>query len=167
MIKLKNLYYILQEHTGRVFRLQFDEFQIVSSSHDDTIIVWDFLNYQNNPEIKLECGIEINGTSGSLPTTTAPTQAISDNHPLRSAGVNPLWPVIPVRTNTLMSSQNPLNINNHSPALPQNSNQASAGTQYLNSDHSQNNQAHRHNNNNNNNNNNSPPSPMENMEGDD
>lgn len=34
----------LQEHTGRVFRLQFDEFQIVSSSHDDTILIWDFLN---------------------------------------------------------------------------------------------------------------------------
>jgi hypothetical protein len=40
-----------QEHTGRVFRLQFDEFQIVSSSHDDTILIWDFLNYnQDNPE---------------------------------------------------------------------------------------------------------------------
>ena len=25
-------------------RLQFDEFQIVSSSHDDTILIWDFLN---------------------------------------------------------------------------------------------------------------------------
>lgn len=35
----------LQEHTGRVFRLQFDEFQIVSSSHDDTILIWDFLSY--------------------------------------------------------------------------------------------------------------------------
>lgn len=35
----------MQEHTGRVFRLQFDEFQIVSSSHDDTILIWDFLNY--------------------------------------------------------------------------------------------------------------------------
>ena len=35
---------ILQEHSGRVFRLQFDEFQIVSSSHDDTILIWDFLN---------------------------------------------------------------------------------------------------------------------------
>lgn len=34
----------LQEHSGRVFRLQFDEFQIVSSSHDDTILIWDFLN---------------------------------------------------------------------------------------------------------------------------
>lgn len=27
-----------------MFRLQFDEFQIVSSSHDDTILIWDFLN---------------------------------------------------------------------------------------------------------------------------
>lgn len=35
----------LQEHNGRVFRLQFDDFQIVSSSHDDTILMWDFLNY--------------------------------------------------------------------------------------------------------------------------
>lgn len=43
--------FFLQEHTGRVFRLQFDEFQIVSSSHDDTILIWDFLNYnQDNPE---------------------------------------------------------------------------------------------------------------------
>ncbi len=41
------LSYGLQEHTGRVFRLQFDEFQIVSSSHDDTILIWDFLNYKN------------------------------------------------------------------------------------------------------------------------
>lgn len=38
----------LQEHTGRVFRLQFDEFQIVSSSHDDTILIWDFLNAPMN-----------------------------------------------------------------------------------------------------------------------
>lgn len=37
---------LLQEHSGRVFRLQFDEFQIVSSSHDDTILIWDFLNVQ-------------------------------------------------------------------------------------------------------------------------
>ena len=38
------LFTLLQEHSGRVFRLQFDEFQIVSSSHDDTILIWDFLN---------------------------------------------------------------------------------------------------------------------------
>lgn len=35
---------VSQEHSGRVFRLQFDEFQIISSSHDDTILIWDFLN---------------------------------------------------------------------------------------------------------------------------
>ena len=35
---------VTQEHSGRVFRLQFDEFQIVSSSHDDTILIWDFLS---------------------------------------------------------------------------------------------------------------------------
>lgn len=27
-----------------MFRLQFDDFQIVSSSHDDTILIWDFLD---------------------------------------------------------------------------------------------------------------------------
>lgn len=37
-----------QEHTGRVFRLQFDEFQIISSSHDDTILIWDFLDGQQD-----------------------------------------------------------------------------------------------------------------------
>lgn len=39
--------FVRQEHSGRVFRLQFDEFQIVSSSHDDTILIWDFLNYND------------------------------------------------------------------------------------------------------------------------
>lgn len=36
----------LNEHTGRVFRLQFDEFQIVSSSHDDTILSFNFLQQE-------------------------------------------------------------------------------------------------------------------------
>uniref|UniRef100_A0A8C5LRB0 F-box domain-containing protein n=1 Tax=Leptobrachium leishanense TaxID=445787 RepID=A0A8C5LRB0_9ANUR len=36
----------LVDRSGRVFRLQFDEFQIISSSHDDTILIWDFLNVQ-------------------------------------------------------------------------------------------------------------------------
>lgn len=40
----------LTEHTGRVFRLQFDEFQIVSSSHDDTILCFNFLNDSANSE---------------------------------------------------------------------------------------------------------------------
>lgn len=29
-----------------MFRLQFDEFQIISSSHDDTIVIWDFLKQE-------------------------------------------------------------------------------------------------------------------------
>lgn len=41
---------LFQEHTGRVFRLQFDEFQIVSSSHDDTILVWNFLDCGASPD---------------------------------------------------------------------------------------------------------------------
>ena len=47
----------LVEHSGRVFRLQFDEFQIVSSSHDDTILIWDFLN----------CAPALEGATGSSP----------------------------------------------------------------------------------------------------
>jgi hypothetical protein len=38
----------LTEHTGRVFRLQFDEFQIVSSSHDDTILCFNFLQPESS-----------------------------------------------------------------------------------------------------------------------
>ena len=33
-----------QEHSGGVFGLQFDDFQIVSGSEDDTILIWDFLD---------------------------------------------------------------------------------------------------------------------------
>lgn len=33
-----------------MFRLQFDDFQIVSSSHDDTILIWDFLD-SNPPDV--------------------------------------------------------------------------------------------------------------------
>ncbi|VEL13570.1 unnamed protein product [Protopolystoma xenopodis] len=40
----------LQQHTGRVFRLQFDDFQIVSSSHDDNILIWDFVRPTTSQE---------------------------------------------------------------------------------------------------------------------
>lgn len=33
-----------------MFRLQFDEFQIVSSSHDDTILIWNFLDANPNQQ---------------------------------------------------------------------------------------------------------------------
>ena len=42
---------ISQEHTGRVFRLQFDDFQIVSGSHDDTIVIWDFLGAEPGSDV--------------------------------------------------------------------------------------------------------------------
>lgn len=50
-----------QRHTGRVFRLQFDDFQIVSSSHDDTILIWDFLDAEGeNPQAPVDRGTNIN-----------------------------------------------------------------------------------------------------------
>ena len=50
VLNLKFFFFNLsfQEHTGRVFRLQFDDFQIISSSHDDTILIWDFLDGQQD-----------------------------------------------------------------------------------------------------------------------
>jgi WD40 repeat protein len=42
-------------HTRKVVSLQFDEFQIVSSSIDDTIIIWDFLS----PESPANNGIKV------------------------------------------------------------------------------------------------------------
>lgn len=60
---------MFQEHTGRVFRLQFDEFQIVSSSHDDTILIWDFLNYKAPPASAL------GGSSSNQDQMAAPAPA--------------------------------------------------------------------------------------------
>ncbi len=39
-------YFVLsmQQHTGSIFKLQIDDSQIVSSSVDDTILIWDFLD---------------------------------------------------------------------------------------------------------------------------
>lgn len=44
-----------------MFRLQFDEFQIVSSSHDDTILIWDFLNssVDSTPKGNQACSSQI------------------------------------------------------------------------------------------------------------
>ena len=59
---------IQQEHTGRVFRLQFDDFQIVSSSHDDTILIWDFLDTDLPPS---EMDVEQSQTSTSKLVVTS------------------------------------------------------------------------------------------------
>lgn len=65
-----------QEHTGRVFRLQFDEFQIVSSSHDDTILIWDFLEPQ--PESHTLDGT-LQPTAGSAAVLSADNAAEAPN----------------------------------------------------------------------------------------
>lgn len=39
--------FVLQMHTDTVYDLKFDEFQIVSCSKDGTILIWDFLNYND------------------------------------------------------------------------------------------------------------------------
>lgn len=62
----------MQEHTGRVFRLQFDEFQIVSSSHDDTILIWDFLNSTPDPK---GCGSK--ETAPRSPSREFPMQIVN------------------------------------------------------------------------------------------
>ena len=36
------LLHVLTAHSNRVFRVQFDALRIISSSQDDTIIIWDF-----------------------------------------------------------------------------------------------------------------------------
>jgi hypothetical protein len=41
-------------HTDAVYDLKFDEFQIVSCSKDGTILIWDFLNY-NDPNYMEAC----------------------------------------------------------------------------------------------------------------
>lgn len=61
-----------QEHTGRVFRLQFDEFQIVSSSHDDTILIWDFLNSSSD-------GNGTPNSQGTQATSSTTTQVPTNN----------------------------------------------------------------------------------------
>lgn len=57
----------LTEHTGRVFRLQFDDFQIVSSSHDDTILCFNFL--QNEPDSVNSTPILGQNQTNNSPTT--------------------------------------------------------------------------------------------------
>ncbi len=59
------LVFTFQEHQGRVFRLQFDEFEIISSAHDDTILIWDFLNATTDMAAPNTCTME-----SLLPTGT-------------------------------------------------------------------------------------------------
>ena len=67
----------LVEHTGRVFRLQFDDFQIISSSHDDSILIWDFLDPKPGLDVfsehKMEVEKQISADCGT------PRESVSDH----------------------------------------------------------------------------------------
>lgn len=67
-----------QEHTGRVFRLQFDEFQIVSSSHDDTILIWDFLNFSPPEGTPASGNASINTSMANQSSTRSPSREYQD-----------------------------------------------------------------------------------------
>ncbi|CAF0770704.1 unnamed protein product [Didymodactylos carnosus] len=87
----------LTEHTGRVFRLQFDEFQIVSSSHDDTILQFNFSSLTN---------------ADKVPTTTAPTPNRHSSHHIHHQqspphvilSTPPLFPVCSVNSANILPS---------------------------------------------------------------
>ncbi|CAF0754130.1 unnamed protein product [Didymodactylos carnosus] len=85
----------LTEHTGRVFRLQFDEFQIVSSSHDDTILQFNFLNF-NNPD--------------RVPVTTAATsnRHLSHHNHHQPSAPQPVSPSLPLSSVCSVSASNML-----------------------------------------------------------
>ena len=80
---LLSLYSSLKEHTGRVFRLQFDDFQIISSSHDDTILVWDFLDPVAPGPMEVEQAQQ--ATPDSPQTTHQTSPATQDVKPLRES----------------------------------------------------------------------------------
>ena len=63
----------LTEHTGRVFRLQFDEFQIVSSSHDDTILCFNFLQTDSSDFNSVNSSPILNVNQTQI-TSFAPTE---------------------------------------------------------------------------------------------
>ena len=91
----------LTKHTGRVFRLQFDEFQIVSSSHDDSILCFNFLKVE--PTDSSTCP---SGTINATPSTT--TMESSDRGDHREAGFeagsNALHSQASIRSTTSVSS---------------------------------------------------------------
>ncbi len=71
----------LTEHTGRVFRLQFDEFQIISSSHDDTILCFNFLQPESSNSISVNSSpiLGVGQTQIISLTPTVTTAESSDN----------------------------------------------------------------------------------------
>lgn len=99
----------LTEHTGRVFRLQFDEFQIVSSSHDDTILCFNFLQPESSNTLthrpSLPCSSSsspILGVSQTQPHSFIPAV---DHERLEGAASNVLQSQVSVRSTSSSSSE--------------------------------------------------------------
>ena len=151
-----------------MFRLQFDEFQIVSSSHDDTIIVWDFLNYQSNPDTN--SSLDTAKIPNALNGAASPNSSTSQNATQASSTISeqlsqraPVWPL--TTTNSLIASQLAAahtSPTHHSP-LGATASPMPTSTQYHQAQnrHNSNNPANGNGSNSNSNKNNSPPSPME------
>jgi len=65
-------------HTGAVYDLKFDEFQIVSCSKDGTILIWDFLNYndRNYMEASTSNNISVHNDSEIVASNTSPPRML-------------------------------------------------------------------------------------------
>lgn len=63
-------------HTDAVYDLKFDDFQVVSCSRDGTILIWDFLNYNdtNYMEASSSINISVQNVSEVLATNTIPSR---------------------------------------------------------------------------------------------
>ena len=70
----------LTEHTGRVFRLQFDDFQIISSSHDDTILCFNFLQTEPNNSDSVNSTPILGLDQTPINSFSATTAAILNDH---------------------------------------------------------------------------------------
>ena len=65
-----------------MFRLQFDDFQIVSSSHDDTILIWDFLDLPpNSMETDSDQSDRTATAAATSQPLTIPQQEVGDSSP--------------------------------------------------------------------------------------
>lgn len=62
-------------HTDAVYDIKFDEFQIVSCSKDGTILIWDFLNYNDTNDMMEAC-------SSNNVSTHSGSEILATNIPL-------------------------------------------------------------------------------------
>ena len=91
-----------------MFRLQFDEFQIVSSSHDDTILCFNFLEPDSSTALSQQqhsspvLGLSQTQIASFLPSTT--TMDLSTNGNANELAANVLHSQASVQSTTSTSS---------------------------------------------------------------